>query len=116
MAEAWYARAVAERPDDAGAYIFLGAVQARQGKLEQAESTHRQATLCATGCIDEAHLNLGLVLRGQGRLAEAAESFRKALEIEPKYEEASEALADVERALGLSDRTHPDDDKSEDEA
>ena len=44
--------------------------QARQGKLVQAEATHRRATQCSHGQIDEAYHNLGLVLRGQGRLGE----------------------------------------------
>lgn len=105
-AEEWFRKAAAVEPDDATSYIFLGAVQARQGKLLEAEQTHRRAAQCAEGCIDEAHHNLGLVLRGQGRLAEAAASFRTALELCPKYTEAEEALQDVETALALSgDRT-----------
>jgi tetratricopeptide (TPR) repeat protein len=101
-AEPWYQKAIDEEPDDAGSYIFLGAAQARQGKLKQAEETHRRATQCTDGCIDEAYCNLGLVLRGQGRLAEAAECFRKAVEISPKYADAIEALEDVEIAVVLS--------------
>jgi tetratricopeptide (TPR) repeat protein len=102
QAELWYQKAIDERPDEATSYIFLGAVQARQGKLRQAEETHRRATQCREGQTDEAFLNLGLVLRGQGRLGEAAECFRKAIELCPKYPEAVEALQDVEAALALS--------------
>jgi tetratricopeptide (TPR) repeat protein len=102
VAEWWYQKAVDEDPDEVASYVFLGAVQARQGKLTQAENTHRRATQCPDGPVDEAHLNLGLVLRGQGRLAEAAESFRKAIEMCPDYEDAIEALQDVEAALTLS--------------
>jgi tetratricopeptide (TPR) repeat protein len=101
-AEPWYQKAIDEDPDDAGSYIFLGAAQAQQGKLKQAEETHRRATQCTDGCIDEAYCNLGLVLRGQGRLTEAAECFRKAVEISPKYADAIEALEDVEIAVVLS--------------
>ncbi|QEL14570.1 tetratricopeptide repeat protein [Limnoglobus roseus] len=102
ISEQWYQKAIAEDTDEAASFIFQGAVQARQGKLQQAEETHRRATQCPEGCIDEAYLNLGLVLRGQGRLSEAAASFRKALELCPKYPDALEALQDVESALRLS--------------
>jgi tetratricopeptide (TPR) repeat protein len=102
VAELWYQKAIDEDPDEVASYVFLGAVQARQGKLTQAEGTHRRATQCPDGPVDEAFHNLGLVLRGQGRLAEAADSFRKAIELCPKYADAIEALQDVEAALALS--------------
>ena len=59
---------------------------------------------CSEGhWIDEAYYNLGLVLRCQGRLSEAADCFRKALELSPTtYGVATEALQDVENALVLS--------------
>lgn len=109
-AERWFEKGVEENPGEASSYILLGAVQARQGKLTEAEETHRRATGCARGHIDEAHHNLGLVLRGQGRLTEAADSFRRAIALCPDYTEALEALQDVESALALSaegDATSP---------
>jgi tetratricopeptide (TPR) repeat protein len=102
VAELWYQKAIDEDPDEAASYIFLGAVQAQQGKLAQAEATHRRATQCPDGLVDEAYHNLGLVLRGQGRLAEAADYFRKAIELCPEYADAIEALQDVEAALTLT--------------
>ncbi len=101
-AELWYQKAIDENLDDAGSYIFLGAVQSRQGKLTHAEASHRRATQCQYGLVNEAYHNLGLVLRGQGRLAEAADCFRKAIELCPKYPDAIEALQDVEAALTLT--------------
>ena len=97
----WYQKLIGVLPDDAGGYIFRGAVLARLGELREAEAMHRAATRCSAGCIDEAYLNLGLVLRGQGRSGEAAECFRKALELTPDYDEAKDALADVEQLLAL---------------
>ncbi len=101
-AELWYQKAVDEDPDEAGSYIFLGAVQSRQGKLTHAEASHRRATQCPGSLAYEAYHNLGLVLRGQGRFAEAADCFRKAIELCPKYPHAIEALQDVEAALTLT--------------
>ena len=100
-AENWYRKAIEKAPHLTTGYIFLGAVQARQGKLQEAEATHREATKCAEGNIDEAYHNLGLVLRGQGRLNDAAINFRKAIELTPDYADAVEALRDVESALVL---------------
>lgn len=100
-AEQWYQKAIDEKPEDAGGYIFKGAAQARQGKLQEAEATHRRATQCSEGAIDEAYQNLGLVLRGQGRLLEAAACFQKAIELDAENYDAIEALHDVESALAL---------------
>lgn len=98
-AENWYKRAVELRANDATGYIFLGACLASQGKLAEAEECHRLATTCSEGCIDEALYNLGLVLRAQGRYREARESIMRAVEVDPAYAAATEALADVDRCL-----------------
>jgi tetratricopeptide (TPR) repeat protein len=102
LAEQWHQKATEVDPDEVSSYVFLGGVQARQGRLTDAEATHRRGTQCLEGPVDEAYLNLGLVLRGQGRLAEAADAFRKAIELCPNYPEAVDALEDVETALALS--------------
>ena len=79
--ENWYRKATEEDPDEAAGFVLLGSVQAQRGHLKQAEESYRRATGCTEGQFwcDEAFHNLGLVLRGQGRFAEAAECFRKAL-------------------------------------
>ena len=102
-AESWFRKAIEADPEDVASYVFLGACQARQGKLKEAEATHRAATeQVGQSLVDEAYHNLGLVLRGQGRLAEAAECFRKAIGLTPAYADAIEALADVELAMTLA--------------
>jgi tetratricopeptide (TPR) repeat protein len=100
-AEAWYRKAVASDPLQASYYIFLGGILAKTGRFSEAEATHRKATRCRKGCIDEAYHNLGLVLRAQGRYLEARTCFRKALKIDPKYKEAREALFDVKYVIEL---------------
>ena len=102
-AESWFRQAVEADPEEVASYVFLGACQARQGKLKEAEVTHRAATeQVGHSLLDEAYHNLGLTLRGQGRLAEAAGCFRKAIELTPAYADAVEALADVELATALA--------------
>ena len=98
-AASWYRQAIASDPHVADNHIFLGAVLAKQGRLYDAEAALRQAIDCVEGCIDEAYLNLGLVLRAQERFAEAADCFREALQRDPHYRAAKRALRDVERCL-----------------
>lgn len=91
----WFHRVIDTAPDDAGGYIFLGCVLALQGRLTEAEEVHRRATQCAEGCIDEAFLNLGFVLRAQERFAEAAKCFEEAIRRDPDDRDAKRALRDV---------------------
>ena len=94
----WFQKMIDARPDEATGYIYRGAALARLGDLCEAEEMHRAATSCKEGCIDEAYLNLGLVLRAQERFSEAADAFRAALELTPDYEEARAELPDAELA------------------
>jgi tetratricopeptide (TPR) repeat protein len=98
-AENWYRKAIEARPNDATAYIYLGAMLAKNGRLQEAEAWHRLATGCPDGCIDEAYLNLGYVLRARENYLGALECFREAIRRDPLYEVAHEALADMEQVL-----------------
>jgi tetratricopeptide (TPR) repeat protein len=98
-AEKWYRKAIALDPDNAGRHVFLGALQARRGDFSGAEASHRTATRCSEGAVDEAYLNLGLVLRAQERYSEALACFESALRLTPDYREAINAKADVEKAM-----------------
>ncbi|WP_165248681.1 tetratricopeptide repeat protein [Paludisphaera soli] len=95
----WYRRAIDAAPEEAGAWIYLGGVLAQAGRLEEAEAALLAATRCEYGCRDEAHLNLGLVLRALDRHGEAALCFEAALQIDPKYQAAKQALRDVRQAI-----------------
>jgi tetratricopeptide (TPR) repeat protein len=106
QAEKWYRRAIEADPDDATYHIYLGSLFAKQGRLSDAEEVHRTAICCAEGCIDEAYLKLGLVLRAQERFQEAAECFREAIQLDPAYRAARRALQDVERCIRWSSRRH----------
>ncbi|WP_165247078.1 tetratricopeptide repeat protein [Paludisphaera soli] len=99
QAAAWYRQAVEADPDHAAGRIFLGGVLATQGRLHEAEEVHRAAIACTKGRIDEAYLNLGLVLRARERFHEAAGCFREAIGRDPEYREARKALRDVEACI-----------------
>jgi len=98
-AAAWYRQAIEAVPREASGHIYLGGVLAKSGRLAEAEAAHRAATRCIEGCRDEAFLNLGLILRAQERYEEAAQCFERALELDPKYKAAKQALRDVCRVM-----------------
>ncbi len=105
-AVAWYRQAIEAVPDEASGHIYLGGVLAKAGRLHEAEAAHRAATRCTRGCRDEAYLNLGLVLRAQGRLEAAAQCFEQALELDPKYTAAKRALRDVKNTIRFLKSRH----------
>ena len=107
IAERWYRRAVERCPGDATYHIFLGALLARSGRLQEAAAIHRRATRCKEGCIDEAFFNLGLVLRALECYSDARKCFRRALAIDPKYKSAREELSDVEHVIEKIRNAHP---------
>lgn len=93
----WYRRGIAADRNHASCRIYLGVVLSRRGRLRESEAELRRATRCREGCIDEAYLNLGLVLRAQERFAEAAACLREAMRRDPRYRQARTAWRDVER-------------------
>ncbi|MFO0960748.1 MAG: tetratricopeptide repeat protein [Isosphaeraceae bacterium] len=99
---AWYRQAIEADPGDATYHIFLGAALAKQGRLIDAEDAHRIAITCPEGCLDEAYLNLGLVLLARERFFEAADCFREAIRRDPDYRAARQALRDVELCIKLA--------------
>jgi tetratricopeptide (TPR) repeat protein len=99
IAESWYRRAIEAAPDDATGYIYLGAMLAKNGRLDEAEAVHRQTTACANGCIDEADLNLGYVLRAKGLYLDALHCFREALARDPLDPASQAAMEDMDQVL-----------------
>jgi hypothetical protein len=95
----WSRMTIQLNPGYAGGYTYLGASYVGQGKIVQAEKTHRLAIACKEGCIDEAYLCLGQVLQWQGKLQEARDCFKKAIEIDPHYATAKKLLIGVEKRL-----------------
>ncbi len=94
-----FEKVIVLRPEHASGHIYAGAVLARMGRFDDAITAHTRATRCSEGQVDEAYLNLGLVLRALERFAEAKSSFERALELDPTYGEARAALSDVATAL-----------------
>lgn len=83
-------------PADATYLIYAGAVAFRRGDIDCARKLASKATDCTEGCIDEAWFNLGGYLLSDKRCHDAADCYRKALEIDPDYQIARHQLEDVE--------------------
>ncbi len=92
---AMYQRVLRSNASAAGAWINIGTLQFRDGRMEQAEASYRRA-LDAYPDYALAHFNLGIVCDSTGRLEEAAEQYAKALRCRPGYADAHYNLALVE--------------------
>ncbi len=75
-------RLVARFPGVPILHLLLGSAWANQNKLDEAVQSYGAALALKPDFFDAAN-NLGVVLEKQGRHAEAAESFRAALRIQP---------------------------------
>ncbi len=95
----WFRKAIEAKPETTPSRIILGGTLITRGFLIEAEECYRCATECPEGDIDEAFLNLGLVLRVQGRYEEARQCCLKALELDPNYKDAKYALKDLEKVI-----------------
>lgn len=100
-AELWYRRAVKKKRSTRN-LIHLGGTLAEQGQFRDAKRCLRSAIQIGDELVDEAELNLGLILRAERRYSEALQHFKKALEIDPKYSLAREAIADLRKLKAAS--------------
>ena len=82
---------VAHTENNAGAWYLLGTIHGMLGNLQEAETCSRRA-IGIRPDYAEAHGNLGITLRLQGRNDEAIVSLREALRLKPDYPEAHHNL------------------------
>ena len=88
-------------PDDTRNWIYKGCILLKMGRLREGERSHRRATQCGHGDVDEAWLNVGLCLRARRKYSEAATCFSRTLRMDPKYVAAKKALRDVCQAMSV---------------
>lgn len=70
-----------------------------EGDLQQAEAGYRRG-LAAQPDNPQAHYNLGIVLKQQGKPAEAATAYRRAIALNPDFAEAHNNLGSALRDMG----------------
>jgi tetratricopeptide (TPR) repeat protein len=88
---------LADQPDSGILWKLLGAALHGQ-HLDPLDALHASARLLPED--PEAQANLGNALRAKGRLGEAAEHHRRALQLKPRYAEAHNNLGSVLKDLG----------------
>jgi len=96
-----YRKALELDPGCASAHFNLAVSSVQVGDLEGAESHYRQALQAKPNA--ETHNGLGFVLSRSGRSEQAAEEFRKAIQLDPKYTPAYNNLAAALQAQGKLD-------------
>jgi tetratricopeptide (TPR) repeat protein len=91
-------RAIAINPRYAEACLLAVRLYERRGRKDIAAEHCRRTTELRPNWLD-AHLNLGRLMHEQGRPAEAIDSYRKALVIDGRCEEARQRLVVLEAAV-----------------
>ena len=84
-------RALSIDPLIPGAYDNVGQMLCEQGRLSEAEASHRHA-LAITPNSAEAHHHLGVILSRQARLDEAIDSCWRAIALKPDFAAAHNDL------------------------
>ena len=95
LALSQFEKVVELRPDHAAGHSHAGGILLRLGRFDEANAAHTRATRCVEGRVDEAYFKLGLALRATESFGEARAAFEQALDLDPHYGDAREALADV---------------------
>lgn len=95
-AEKVYLEILEEEPENPDANHLLGLIRSEQDRSEEAITLIEKAI----GINDEAapfHHNIAGIYRRMGRLTEAENEFRRAIELKPDYGEAYQGLAEMVR-------------------
>jgi tetratricopeptide (TPR) repeat protein len=105
-AEKWYRRALIY--EEKGSWlVLLGAVLAKQGRLDEAMKCHERAARLATetDSPDEAYVNIAMILRAKRRYREALRYVNRALKIDKNDEDAISVRKDLQKVLRMKRRS-----------
>jgi tetratricopeptide (TPR) repeat protein len=91
QAEALLAEAARANPNDVKTLMALGAALGELKRWDEAIAAMQQAASLAPG-LAAAHYNLGNALEQVGRIEEARQAYRFALQVEPTHQRAGTAL------------------------
>lgn len=94
-----FARAIELNPRDPRAHANLAAAALRLGDLDRA-SSHFAEMVTLGHQVPAAHYNLGVIAAKRGDRAEAERRYRLALDADPRFKPAADALQKLKRAGG----------------
>ena len=101
-AVASYRKAIEVDPDHSLARFNLGNALAREGRHDAAVEQYKEALRIAADA--DTHYNLGNSLAALDRPAEAADAFRAALDLRPRFPQALHNLAAATQTLGNTEQ------------
>jgi tetratricopeptide (TPR) repeat protein len=101
-----YGRILAGNPNLPEVHCNLGAALAGLGRLQEAESSLRQA-ISLNPDYPEPHGNLGMALKSLGRLDEAAAALRRAIALRPRWPEVLSKLGITLYEMGRLEEAEP---------
>jgi tetratricopeptide (TPR) repeat protein len=96
----WHKRAVELAPDDAGYWEALAELHTEREEFAESVTCWRRVLALAPQDRAGPHLSLGWALQEEGRMAEAGEQYRIALELEPRSAMAQVNLGGLYEELG----------------
>ena len=79
-----FERAMQLNAKDWRGFYKAGTIQARQGRLAEAENLLRESLRLNNGLLAKGHLDLGQVLMAEKKYAEAIESYERAAQLDPE--------------------------------
>jgi tetratricopeptide (TPR) repeat protein len=94
-----YKQALKLNPKAAGAWVNIGTIRYREGRLGEAERCYREALLISPSYA-LAHFNLGNVCEELDRLGEAVNHYKIALSLQSDYSDVYYNLALVHERMG----------------
>lgn len=97
----YFARACASDPTDGDEFLYLGMSLLRTGKPEEAEKAVRTALLVRPAGQNY-HLGLAMVLKGEGKLAEAKTEVQTELASNPQNAQAKGVLEELDRQISAA--------------
>ena len=94
--------AIEVAPEEGAYWVSYGEILLKRGKPRKAGAAYLAAVEINGSDIDEAFLNLALLLRSQRRYDDALKMVQRALEVDPDYMEAHALRQDLESVLSGS--------------
>ncbi|MEH6828535.1 tetratricopeptide repeat protein [Parasphingorhabdus sp.] len=101
-AEQGFSRAIKLNPDYPDAYVNMGNMLQKQGKLDQAIAAYQRALAIKSDHPDACY-NMGNAQAERGKLDEAIASYRRALALRPDYAEAQFSIGNALQKQGRLD-------------
>ncbi len=104
IAREYLEKAICLNPGNPSCYLNLGNIVHGEGKYEESMEWYEKAIQMNYTDKRKAYNNLGVALTRLGRLKDAAEAFKKSIDLDPLYHEAHNNIGETYKFMGEYDR------------